>query len=201
MQQEQQQWLAQLTQGDKRGLQQIFDCHYTNLCRSALRIVHRPEIAEEIVQDVLVHLWEKRDTLTVSISLSAYLNQAVRNRCLNHLKSRAARYDWADEITNYQHPVEVSPIDKLQASELHEAIAQILPQLPEKCWLIFSMIRYEERSYREIAEQLNVSVKTVEYYMSKALRLIREHLSRYGYGWIGVDFLKFLSGESGFPLS
>lgn len=175
MEQDEIRLLRQLAQGDKRALKHLLDSHYVNLCRIALRLVHRSEIAEEEVQDVFVYLWEKRESLEITSSVSAYIARAVRNRCLNHPKSRAARYDWASEIEDYQHPVEVSPAENMQALELHQAIEQILSQLPEKCLLVFSLVRYEERSYREIAEQLNVSVKTVEYYMGKALELIRDH--------------------------
>ncbi|MEM6842067.1 MAG: RNA polymerase sigma-70 factor [Bacteroidota bacterium] len=201
MQKEDQQCLLQLAQSNRQALQQLFDCYYTDLCRIALRLVHRSEIAEEIVQDVFIYLWEKRENLQITTSLPAYLSRAVRNRCLNHLKSKAAQYDWANEVREYQLPTEISPDEDLQASELYQIIEQILPKLPEKCLLVFSLIRYEEYSYREIAEQLNVSVKTVEYYMNKALKLIREHLHRYGYGWIVINFLKFLLGMDGFPLS
>ncbi len=195
MEQDEHQLLKRLTQGDKRALQQLFDLHYAPLCRRALRLVHRSEIAEEIVQDVLVYLWEERGELHITTSVGAYLAKAVRNRCLNHLKSRAARYDWAEEVQEYHHPVDASPDDTVQVAELTEALAQILPQLPDKCRLVFSLSRYEDQSYAEIAEQMGVSVKTIEYYMGKTLRLIRQHLVRYGYGLLLIDFLRFLLGE------
>ena len=191
--------LQRLTQGDQRALQQLFDWHYVSLCRVALRLVHRAEVAEEIVQDVFVYLWEKRDDYQISTSAAAYLARAVRNRCLNHLKSRAARYDWSQEIQDYQHPVDTAPDDTLQVTELTAALEHILPQLPERCQLVFSLIRYEERSYQEVADQLGVSVKAIEYHMGKALRLIRQHLVRYGYA--AILFIDFLLGEGPFFLS
>ncbi len=168
MEQDEEAVLRQLAQGDQRALQQLFNQHYVSLCRTALRLVHRTEIAEEIVQDVFVYLWDKRDDYRISTSVGAYLNRAVRNRCLNHLKSRAARYDWSSEIQDYQHPVDAAPDDALQAVELTAALEQILPQLPEKCRLVFSLSRYEEHSYQEMADQLGISTKTIEYYMGKA---------------------------------
>ena len=95
MEQHEAEVLRQLAQGNQQALQQLFDQHYVTLCRVALRLVHRAEVAEEIVQDVFVYLWEKRGDYQISTSLGAYLTRAVRNRCLNHLKSRAARYDWS----------------------------------------------------------------------------------------------------------
>ena len=148
---DQQLWLR-LKQHEKQALQQLLDTHYTPLCRTALRLVHRPEIAEEIVQDVFVALWEKRDRLHITVSIPAYLSRAVRNRCLNHLKSRAARYDWSDELAEYQHPPESgSPTDELQFSELNEALEHALQRLPEKSRLVYSLSRHEELTYREIA--------------------------------------------------
>ena len=201
MEAEELQLTQQLAQGDKRALQQLFDRHYVPLCRTALRLVHRAEIAEEIVQDVFVYLWEKREELQITTSVGAYMSRAVRNRCLNHLKSRAARYDWLAEVAEYQHPTDASPDDTMQVAELTDALERILPQLPEKCQLVFSLIRYEERSYQEIADQLGVSIKTIEYYMGKALRLIRQHLARYGYGLPLIIFFNFLLGEVPFFLS
>ncbi|MGB3849969.1 MAG: RNA polymerase sigma-70 factor [Tunicatimonas sp.] len=195
MEQDEASLLHQLAQGNQQALQQLFDRHYVALCRVALRLVHRSEVAEEIVQDVFVYLWEKRGDWQITTSVGAYLARAVRNRCLNHLKSRAARYDWSEEIQDYQHPVDTGPDDTLQVAELTAALERILPQLPEKCGLVFSLIRYEERSYQEVADQLGVSVKAIEYHMGKALRLIRQHLVRYGYGLALLKFIDFLLGE------
>ena len=178
------QLLQRLAQGDKRALQQLFDDHYVALCRTSLRLVHRSEIAEELVQDVFIYLWEKRASLRITSSLSAYLYRAVRNRSLNHLKSRAAQYDWAAAIEDHPPPVADAPTEDLHVAELEEALELALQKLPQKCRLVFSLSRYEELTYREIAEQLKVSVKTVEYYMGQALKLIRQYLAPYGYGWI-----------------
>ena len=201
MEQHEAEVLRQLAQGNQQALQQLFDQHYVTLCRIALRLVHRAEVAEEIVQDVFVYLWEKRGDYQISTSLGAYLTRAVRNRCLNHLKSRAARYDWSEEIQDHQHPVDAAPDAALQVAELTAALEHILPQLPERCQLVFSLIRYEARSYQEVADQLDVSVKTIEYHMGKALRLIRQHLVRYGYGLTVLNFLKLLLGGGCFFLS
>ena len=176
--------LQQLARGDQRALQQLFDEHYVALCRTALRLVHRTEIAEELVQDVFIYLWEKRESLRITSSVSAYLFRAVRNRSLNHLKSRAARYDWAAPVEEHHRPTEASPADTLQFSQLNEALEHALQKLPQKCLLIYSLSRYEELTYREIAEQLGVSVKTVEYHMGQALKYLRQYLAPYGYGWI-----------------
>lgn len=195
MEQDEADLLHRLAQGDQRALQQLFDQHYVALCRVALRLVHRPEVAEEIVQDVFVYLWEKRGDWQINTSAGAYLARAVRNRCLNHLKSRASRYDWSEDIQDDQHPTDAAPDDALRVTELTAALEHILPQLPERCQLVFSLIRYEERSYQEVADQLGVSVKAIEYHMGKALRLIRQHLVRYGYGLGAISFFEFFLGE------
>ena len=187
-----QQLLQQLSQGDKRALQQLFDQYYVNLCRVALRLVHRSEIAEEIVQDVFIYLWEKRGQWQITISVAAYLSQAVRNRSLNHLKSKAARYDWAAIIEEHQHPVQTSPAEDLQFSELSQVVERAVQSLPAKCQLVYSLSRYEECTYREIAEQLGVSVKTVEYYMGQALKHLRYYLEQHGYSAGCIIFLYFL---------
>ncbi len=135
--------------------------------------------AEEIVQEMFFNFWQKREKTEISISLEAYLFRSVRNACLNYLKHLKIREQYRlatnQELRNKEQEVH----DHVVALELHDRIENAIDQLPTERRRIFKMSRYEELKYKEIAERLGISVKTVEVQMSKALKFLRQHLSDY----------------------
>ena len=133
--------------------------------------------AEDLVQQSFVKLWEQRATFQVQWSVKAYLYKMVHNRCLNRLRDAQTRekykvYNAAQLEQGYEN-------DPGAASELNERILQALDTLPTECRRIFELSRFEELKYREIADQLGISIKTVETQMGKALRLMRTELADY----------------------
>jgi RNA polymerase sigma-70 factor (ECF subfamily) len=163
----------------EREFKSLFDQHYGILCAFANKYVADMEMARDIVQQVYINLWDRWDTLDHDNSLKPYLFRAVTNRCLNHLRS-------AKKIVHVELPADdegvqsfLEETDFLETQELKSKISRSIENLPEKCRTIFLMSRNEEKSYREIAEALNVSVKAVEAQMTKALKLLREDLSDY----------------------
>ncbi len=158
--------------------EELFRKWYTPLCKTVYRLLQDKALTEDTVQDVFVKLWEKRDTLTIELSLKAYLYRAVINASYNHLQKNK-RYPklTLDELnTEVVVPAEVET--QLQGKEMEEKIRDILAVLPEACREVFVLSRYEGLSYKEIAETLEISVKTVENQMGKALRIFRENLSK-----------------------
>ena len=135
--------------------------------------------AEEVVQDMFFNFWQKREKLDVNISLEAYLFRSVRNSCLNYLKHLKIREEHRLATNDEIRAKEMQVYDNVVALELQERINHTIEQLPPERKKIFKMSRYEELKYREIAEKLNLSVKTVEVQMSKALKFLRLHLSEY----------------------
>ena len=133
-------------------------------------------MAEEIVQNVFFKLWEKKDRLTINESIKAYLYRSVYNESLNYLKHRKVA-DWFMASALPQSYTDVDAFNQLAAKELEAHLAKALNELPEKCRTVFQMCRYEQLKYSEIAGELQISVKTVENQMGKALRLLREKLS------------------------
>lgn len=158
--------------------EQLFKTNFKALHRYAFSFVKDRDIAEDIVQQVFLRLWENRSGFEVERSIQAYLYRAVYHACLNHIKhtqvqTRHARYMQSDN----RH--QGHALADLQAKELKARIACVLADLPEGCRTIFQMSRYESLKYKEIAEALNISVKTVENQMGKALRILRAHLGDY----------------------
>jgi RNA polymerase sigma-70 factor (ECF subfamily) len=160
----------------KEDYEWIFRQYYQGLCNYANMWLRDMDNAEEVVQNTFVRLWEKKDGINIDTSVKSYLYKAVYHASLNEIRHKKVKEDYA----NMQKEEQTTEADSRgNARELENKIEKALLTLPEQCRLIFSMSRFEELKYREIATVLNVSVKTVENQMGKALRLMRENLADY----------------------
>lgn len=179
MQETDQQVFLAIQSGQTPAFEMLFKTYYKPLCRYANTYLKDPDGAEEIVQGAFIGLWEKRKAITIETSLKSYLYRAVRNSCLNELKHEQVKQrHLASE--SLKEEAKSEPADHLAIHvELEEKIRAAIQTLPEQCRLIFTMSRFEELKYQEIADQLNLSVKTVENQMGKALKLMRIQLKEY----------------------
>lgn len=168
-----------ISRGDKRAFELVFKSQYALLCRYAKSLINDLDEAEEVVQNMFYIIWSKRETLEITGSLKAYLYRAVHNDCLNKLKHQAVRKVHAEDYKHSNSQAHEDSVKQLQAKELRQKIEQAIDTLPEQCGKVFRLSRYEELKYQEIAEQLSISVKTVENHMSKALKHLREQLKDY----------------------
>lgn len=151
--------------------------HYEPLTRYAHSILKNQEEAEDAVQRLFVKFWEKRFELQVE-NVRAYLYRATYNTCLNQVKQNKNALNHLPEgSVQVQASEEAS--DQILGVELQERIEDAMQVLPEKCREVFRLSRFEEKSYKEISEELNISVKTVENHIGKALRIMRSELSEY----------------------
>lgn len=161
---------------NRQEFEVLFKNNYASLCRTALRIIGNSLVAEDLVQDVFCKFWEKQESLSIQTSVTSYLHRAVINRALNyHKKEKAAiRRDdaYATEIYEDSNTTE----QLLFAKDVKNKIDLIINRLPEGCRRIFILSRFEKQSYKQIAEALNISVKTVENQITKALKILRSHL-------------------------
>jgi RNA polymerase sigma-70 factor (ECF subfamily) len=173
------QLLTTLQAGDITAFEMIFKTYYQSLCNYAYSFVQDRDEAEEIVQGTFLSVWEKKDSLSIHTGVKPYLYAMVRNASLNVLKHAKIKKQHAElELTVAERSTE-SVTRSVMASELEERIFKALNKLPEQCRLAFKLSRFEELKYAEIAEQLNISVKTVENQMGKALKIMREQLKDY----------------------
>jgi RNA polymerase sigma-70 factor, ECF subfamily len=173
------QLLVTLQAGDITAFEMIFKTYYQPLCNYAYSFVHDRDEAEEIVQATFLSVWEKKDNLTIHTGVKPYLYAMVRNAALNVLKHEKIKQQHAAvELAVAERSAE-SVTRTVMASELEDRIYKALNKLPEQCRLVFKLSRYEELKYAEIAEQLNISIKTVENQMGKALKIMREQLKDY----------------------
>jgi len=166
--------------GDIREFERLFVTYYEPLCQHANKIVKDMDTAEDIVQEFFYSFWKNRETFSPKLSLNAYLYHSIRNNALHFLEHMNVRQTYAQEVlNNYQ---EIGPQDfqqNVEVNELNKAINETLKQMPERCSRIFRMNRFEGKKYREIAEILSVSVKTVEADMGKALQFFRKSLKEF----------------------
>ncbi|WP_238354343.1 RNA polymerase sigma-70 factor [Fulvivirga marina] len=165
--------------GDEQAFEHLFKVHYSGMCGYALRYVEDSAQAEEVVQDVFLGFWEKRLTLEITGSLEAYLYRSVRNKCLNHIKHEKVKYRFAMSHVSSQSIEERRVDDKVVELELREKIEACVDQLPPERKRIFKLSREEGMKYKDIAAQLDISIKTVETQMGKALKFLRENLMEY----------------------
>lgn len=168
-----------LTVGDITAFEMLFRTYYQPLCNYAFTFLQDREDAEEIVQSTFILVWEKRETLAIRTSVRPYLYAMVRNACLNVIKHEKIKEKYALEeiaLANRSHD---SVAHTVAFHELEYRIKVAMAELPEQCRLVFKLSRFEELKYAEIAEQLNISVKTVENHMGKALKIMREQLKDY----------------------
>jgi RNA polymerase sigma-70 factor (ECF subfamily) len=124
-------------------------------------------------------VWEKRETLAIRTSVRPYLYAMVRNACLNILKHEKIKQKYVGEEMALADRSHDSVADAVASNELEYRIKVAMEELPEQCRMVFKLSRFEELKYAEIADQLNISIKTVENHMGKALRIMREQLKDY----------------------
>ncbi len=171
---------------DEAAFKVIYNKYVPRLYYFILEYNPQSDIAENIVQDTLMVLWDKRSTLTDNTNLSAYLFAVAKNNCLYKLRDvryRTKMYDSTDfsELemkVNYDALMSLDTSD-LTFSEIEKIIKVTLDQLPPQCRKVFNLSRFGDRKYKEIANELNISTKAVEGHISKALKLFRENLKEF----------------------
>lgn len=158
--------------------EKVFKTHFQHLFNFALQFVPDDEAARDITQSVFIKLWEHRDNLDIDKSVKSYLFTSVRNACINHIRDNKK---FKSNILD----IELAEMDFGEFSDTHtyneleKKINEILSTLPEKSRQIFELSRFENKKYREIAEELEISEKTVEAHVSKVLKILREQLKDY----------------------
>lgn len=169
--------LERIRQGDMRAYEEIFTRYYTTLC-AYTRLYVRGEVSENIVQDLMLWLWENRTTLHITESLSRYLFRATRNRCLKYLNHEMVERRVLGQLSEKLHEQFETP-DFYVIEELQERIRKAVEQLPPSYREAFELNRFQHKTYEEIAGLLDISPKTVDYRIQQSLKLLRIRLKDY----------------------
>jgi RNA polymerase sigma-70 factor (ECF subfamily) len=163
---------------DLRAFEEIYRRHWPGLMNLAYRKLQSRQKAEDTIQDIFISLYQKRETLELTVSLKAYLYQALKFKVLNIYRDESTRNNCQREIFLKQ----ICKNDSANYSEVRDLsrkISEILNHLPEKCRRVFLLSRHEHLSHKDISAGLNISVSTVEKHIVKALKVLRTNLKDY----------------------
>ena len=170
----------QIANGDHGAYEALFKEHYRPLCAFAFQYVKSSDDAEEVVQDLFVKLWQDRKKLNITSSLKAYLFTAVRNRSLNAINKLKRNEALSDEMVDIDQNLptgQAGEVDEDEEEMRNARVRSAIEQLPEMRRKVFKMSRFDGLKYREIAEKLGISIKTVENQMGSALKTLRTELA------------------------
>lgn len=159
---------------DEQAFKYLFDIYFVPLCRYAHLFLNNTADGEDLVLDIMTYLWEHADRIQLSISLKAYLFQMTHNRCLNLLRDK--REALPIEMAEYLADSEGS--NQIEMEELRRLIQEAICSLPEKCQEVFLLSREQNYTNQQIADEMNISIKTVEAQITKALKRIKKYLGR-----------------------
>jgi len=162
---------------DEKQFASLFDEYYEELCRVVFSIVKDLAAAEDVVQEVFVKIWTRKDELKDISNYKAYLYKSVVLRALDYLRKKKTEGVLKSELKIVHSHIQEAHTG-LEQKELRALIEKGLEQMPEQMRLIFHLSRFSSLKNREVASQLNISIKTVESNLSKALKILHEHLER-----------------------
>ena len=171
--------IEQIRAGDETAFDALFTAWYGKLQAYAFSVLQNEARAEEVVQTVFCRIWEKRRQWEVTTSLKAYLYGSVYHRCIDGLRRDKHAQKYQRHVLQHSHAQAAPASGKAELKELEVKLQYALSQLPDQCRAIFQLSRFGGFKYREIAEQLGLSIKTVEAQISKALKHLRDQLTDY----------------------
>lgn len=171
-----------LNEGNKEAFKVLFELYYNKLLYFAQSYISNKEDAEEIIQDVFVKIWEKRKRITTNIN--GYLFKTTKNACLDYLRSKRYKLAISDNMLQLEALINfhaLSDKDSLSVieKELEQKILAGIELLPEKCKQVFVKSRIDGLKNSEISDELDISIKTVENHISKAIKHMRVHLREF----------------------
>lgn len=179
---------AKILHDDEKAFSELFNRYYSGLCVYAFQFLHDDQKTQELVQEVFVQVWVKRKEIQVHSSVKSYLFRAVKNQLINWVNHQKVEQKYLEMIRSEQE--QLQPGQYFLEVDLQQKIEASVEALPPKRKEIFKLSREEGLTYREIAEKLEVSVKTVETQMGLALKQLREDLKEYRHLLIGISIFQ-----------
>ena len=165
--------INRLRSGDESALTELYNKFWQSLFVSSYNVLKDKELCEDIIQDIFMNIWHNREKLEINISLKGYMYACARYQVFNQFKKNKDKIHvelFEDLDKRFQYS---TPETQLMHEELLNQINSIVQALPEKCQLVYKLSREEQLSHKEIAERLDISTKTVENHITKALHVIR----------------------------
>lgn len=170
--------IASLKQGDHFAMEQIFNLYWEAIFDAAFKKIGDENIAQDITQEIFISLWENREQVIICGGLAAYLHGAVKFKVINHFRSTTVKdVHKAELATLMNQQYADSADDLLILKDAQQKVEEALTQLPERMRLVVTMSRKQEKSIKEIASELDVSVQTVKNQITSAMKLLKKSLS------------------------
>jgi len=166
-----------ISKGDESAYETLFRAYFAELTIYAFRFLEDMENAEETVQDIYFNLWTNRESLSITTSIKSYLYRTVKNTCLNHLKHQKVEDKYKNYFGQQIQLDELRHDDWMTNNELTQSIEKAIESMPTMRKKVFCLSKINKLKYKEIAEDLGISIKTVENHMGKALKYLRTELA------------------------
>lgn len=170
--------IDRLKANDRTALRDVFKSEYLSVCKTINRFIRDKNLVEDLAQEVFLRLWDKRDKINITSSLSAYIRRMAINEALGYLRKNK-KFEEEEIQPDISLGHDHSGEDDYLYGELKGNIMAAIDSLPPKCKAVFKLSRFEEMTYQEIADQMGISIKTVENQMGKALKVLRSKLQNY----------------------
>lgn len=170
--------LQQLTHDDQKAFTAIYQRYWKSLFREAMNVLRSQREAEDCVQELFVSLWKRRQVLSITSSLKAYLQTAVRYQCIDRIERDMIRGGYLEDFTSYldEHHSMPTIEEELYARDLAANIDQVMDKMPGKMREVFRLSRREQLTHREIADRLQISEETVKKQIYLALKILKSNL-------------------------
>jgi RNA polymerase sigma-70 factor (family 1) len=172
--------LTKLRNGDQLAFAQIYNQYRSKMYAYAYNLCKSAETAEEIVQEVFIRLWQKREQINTDLNFNAYIKKITLNHVLNHLKKVAREKSLQEEVLSYIEEIRNTTEDNLLEKELLKTYDEAISLLPPQKKIIYQLSRNEEMTHDQIAEKLNISKNTVKNHMVEATKFIRSYVNKHG---------------------
>ena len=168
------QFILPIKNGDVKAFRELFDLMHPMLSRHLYKLTSRAELSEELVNDIFISFWKNRATVEINTSLKAYLYRAATNKAYDFYRKKERTPDTFNlESSADLESKERTAEEKLQFSEMEQKVMACVEKLPERCRLVFSLSRFSQYPRKKIAAELDISIKTIENQMTKALKLMK----------------------------
>ena len=174
----------------QKGCELLFRIYYRPMCTHAVRFVYSKEIAEDLVADVFYTFWNTRAYTSVNRSFRAFLFRSVRNRAYNYLANEFKKSDSLDSAAQQETALSNGPEAMMRYNELYHKVDELVASLPPQCRNAFIMNRFEGKRAKEIAQEMQLSVRTVEVHIAKALAALRDGLRNQ---WLTIALISGLA--------
>ena len=171
---------------DRKAFAVLYDRYWEMLIHSCYKRLKCLATSEEIVQEIFVDLFVRRNELQLNSSLEAYLKTAVKYKIYNHYRSQQIHQSYLDRELNVQNIHSPAPDEAFQKKELHALIMAATAQMPEKCKEVFMLSRYQHLSHKDISDQLGISVSTVKKHITKATNILRANFKHHSPDLLGI---------------